>query len=134
MARPIRSNTADRLKGTDFKGKTIRTVHKGPTAGKRIIVATDGTRTTVNKRTAQALFEVQLDNEYKKIANDKLVIHKNGTASTRLGGPLEGETKTYSSKSNAKRAINNYYHEDLEKYKKGIKARSCRRREKPKDE
>ncbi len=132
MARPkLRTRVTKVLNGTKFGGKTIRTVQKVlGKPGSRNLIFNDGTTQAVQKRTVASLADVTTDLEYRKLAQETLIRHKDGTASIKLGGPKEGTRKFYVNEAGANRAMKRYYHADFEKYQKGIKARDCRRKPK----
>ncbi len=130
MARPkLRTRVTKVLNGTKFGGRTIRTVQKVQgKPGTRNLLFNDGSTQVVQKRTVASLADVTTDLEYRKLAQETLIRHKDGTASIKLGGPKEGTRKFYVNEAGAKRAMKRYYHADFEKYQKGIKARDCRRK------
>jgi len=128
-----RSRTVDRLVGTEFRDKTIKNIHKHPTnSNLRIITTSSGERINTTKKVVNSLMEVQVDLSYRRRAQARIVEKSDGTVTTVLGGPKEGEIRAYASRANALKGIKNYYHADFDKYQKNEKAKSCRRREKKK--
>lgn len=132
MARPkLKTRVTKVLNGTKFRGKTIRTVQKvRGKPGTRRLVFNDGTKKAVQKRTVSSLADVVTDLDYRKKARGTIIRHRDGTVSAKLGGPIEGTRKVYTTERGAQRAINRYYHATFAKYQAGIKARDCRRKPK----
>ena len=122
------SSAEEMLKGTNYLaegskkfGHEIKTITK-PTAGKRIITFKDGSKISTNKQTVRALVDVKLDKIYKP----KALATLKGTK-VKLGGPIEGDVVKYASKANAKRAVDNYYSEDFQQYKRGEYPQRCKK-------
>ena len=138
MPRLEHSSSEELLKGTEFVnenskafGKEIKAIIKGEWEEQRVIKFTDGTQLRTNKDTVKALIDVELDVQNKPVAMDSLTVHRDGSAEVKIGGPIEGEYRDYSNKSNALRAVNNHYSEDFDKYKEiyeeGGRLRRCKR-------
>lgn len=131
--KPGHSGTEKILKGTkylqpgEFQGKTIKSVLKDGFENKRVVEFTDGTRVSSSKQIVRAHIDVELDKVYKPKALRTIKVAKDGSAKVRLGGVKEGEFVKYSSKANAKRAVDDYYSEDLEKYKEQRYPKRCRK-------
>lgn len=129
------SSAEEMLKGTEYLAKgsekfghEIKAITK-PSASKRVITFKDGSKLNTNKQTVRALVDVKLDKIYKPKAMRTLKEAKTvPTTKVKIGGPIEGEVVKYSSKASAKRAVDNYYSEDFNKYKQGKYPRRCKKK------
>lgn len=120
---PTHSSSEALLKGTEYQqsgqheGKTIKAIVKGDWDNKRVIKFTDGTSTVANRVALRAAIDVELDRRLLPKMESTLVKHRDGTASVKIGGPVQGEVHDYKTVGGAKVALRNHYSQDFEKYK-----------------
>lgn len=119
-----KSSSTDMLKGTPYQqagphqGKIIKSIVKADYKSKRIVHFTDGTRVATNKVAIRAAIDVELDRRIRPKMEDTLVKHRDGTASVKIGGEVEGEVRDYKSVRGAEAAIQRRYSGDFDFYKK----------------
>lgn len=115
------------LQSGDNQGKVIKEIIKKDWDSKRVVKFTDGSKVDSSKKIIRAHMDVELDRQYKPKALKTLTVAKDGTAKVKLAGVKQGTVVKYANKTNALRAVDNYYSEDYGKYLDQRYPKLCRK-------